>query len=44
MIKIAEKSHQNKEKDNGKDFPGGPAAKTPDSRCRGHGFHPWLGN
>ena len=26
------------------DFPGGPAAKTLCSQCRGPGFNPWLGN
>ena len=26
------------------DFPGGPAAKTPHSQCRGPGFDPWSGN
>ena len=30
-------------KNNG-DFPGGPVAKTPCSRCRGPGFDPWSGN
>lgn len=25
------------------DFPGAPAAKTPNSQCRGGGFDPWLG-
>ena len=27
-----------------REFPGGPVAKTPCSRCRGPGFDPWLGN
>ena len=26
------------------DFPGGPAAKTPCSQCRGPRFNPWSGN
>ena len=26
------------------DFPGGPAAKTPYSQCRGLRFNPWLRN
>ena len=26
------------------DFPGGPVAKTPPSRCRRPGFNPWSGN
>jgi len=25
------------------DLPGGPVTETPCSHCRGHGFHPWLG-
>ena len=25
------------------DFPGGPVAETPSSRCRGPGFHFWSG-
>ena len=28
----------------GRDFSGGPVAKTPCSQCRGPGFDPWLGN
>ena len=27
-----------------RDFPGGPAVKTPCSQCRGPGFDPWPGN
>ena len=27
-----------------RDFPGGPVAKMPHSRCREPGFHPWSGN
>ena len=27
-----------------RDFPSGPAAKTPSSQCRGLGFDPWSGN
>ena len=28
----------------GRDFPGGPVAKTLCSQCRGPRFDPWLGN
>ena len=28
----------------GRDFPGGPVAKTPHAQCRGPRFHPWSGN
>ena len=28
----------------GRDFPGGPVAKTPHSQGRGPGFSPWSGN
>ena len=27
-----------------KEFPGGPGAETPCSQCRGPGFNPWSGN
>ena len=27
-----------------RDFPGGPAVKTPCFQCRGYGFDPWSGN
>ena len=27
-----------------RDFSGGPVVKTLGFHCRGHGFHPWLGN
>ena len=30
--------------DAGRDFPGGPVAKTPCSQCRGPRFDPWSGN
>ena len=32
------------EKPTGRDFPAGPGAKTPRSKGRGPGFHPWSGN
>lgn len=32
------------EKEETRDFPGGPAAKTPSSQFRGLRFAPWLGN
>ena len=28
----------------GRDYPSGPVARTPHSRCRGLGFDPWSGN
>ena len=33
-----------KKKKKPRDFPGGPAAKTPCSRCRVPRFDPWSGN
>ena len=33
-----------KEKSRGRDFPGGPVAKTLPSQGRGAGFDPWSGN
>ena len=27
-----------------RDFPGGPVVRTLPLHCRGHRFHPWLGN
>ena len=32
------------ERKEGRDFPGGPAVKTPHSQCMGPGFDPWSGN
>ena len=34
---------QDESKEIGRDFPGGPGAKTPRSQCRGPGFDPGQG-
>ena len=31
-------------KNQGKDFPGDPVAKTLGSQCKGPGFNPWFEN
>ena len=40
MIKVVFKIGGNR----GRDFPGGPVAKTLSSQCRGPGFNPWSVN
>ena len=41
LLHICQNGYHQKEH---RDFPDGPLVKTPHFHCRGHGFHPLLGN
>ena len=44
LVNITKKKQTHRYREQTRDFPGGPVAKTPCSQWRGPRFNPWSGN